>query len=534
MIVSSLLAVLISQAPAEETIVLVNDEPITASQLRSRAAATRAKGGGAQASPLVEDLINEALLAQEGYRLGLARDPEVVSQVQAETRRLAAKLLVEREISQAVELDDKLLLEMYHSTGDSARLEGVVVATEEQARAVFDRLKKGAKMADEARHSLDPNSAARGGDLGVLTRGGMAAALADAVFAAKAGELVGPVKQELGWVVARVVTLSPADPAGFEKRKADIRRFAESQARSQARYHYTQQLRKAAGVKLDEEFLRSTGIRLDATPKELDHVVVTAGGRKIRYAEVLEKTRELTGGRQGGHMTGPSVKMDLAWGLVEKALLEEAALKRGLGADPSVREAARVLERDRVIALYADRLRKGVPVPGSEEVEAWYRSHPGEFKIPAVRSCSHIVVANRGIADRVKQKLAAGEPFEELARAYSVDPDTAAKGGGMGPITDDHLAAIAKAESALAAAIRDAKPGKVSEPARSQMGWHLVRCGEVTPAGREPIEKVRAAIQTRIAQEKGDTAVRQRFEELRGRARISKNAAALERATRTN
>lgn len=62
-----------------------------------------------------------------------------------------------------------------------------------------------AKFGDLAKeYSQDPGSAQQGGDLGSFARGSMAKPFEDAVFAAKAGDLLPPVLSDFGWHVINV------------------------------------------------------------------------------------------------------------------------------------------------------------------------------------------------------------------------------------------------------------------------------------------------------------------------------------------
>jgi peptidyl-prolyl cis-trans isomerase D len=76
-------------------------------------------------------------------------------------------------------------------------------AAKARAQAIADRVRKAPKtFADVARkESQDPGSAPQGGDLGFFGRGSMVKAFEDAAFAAKKGEIVGPVASDFGFHV---------------------------------------------------------------------------------------------------------------------------------------------------------------------------------------------------------------------------------------------------------------------------------------------------------------------------------------------
>lgn len=70
--------------------------------------------------------------------------------------------------------------------------------------------------------SEDPGSAAQGGDLGSFGRGTMVKAFEDAAFAAKPGDIVGPVQSEFGWHVIKVTGAREETKRPFEDVKAQI------------------------------------------------------------------------------------------------------------------------------------------------------------------------------------------------------------------------------------------------------------------------------------------------------------------------
>jgi peptidyl-prolyl cis-trans isomerase D len=84
-------------------------------------------------------------------------------------------------------------------------------AAEAKAKEIAERVRKNpAAFAEVAKkESQDPGSAAQGGDLGFFTRGTMVKPFEEAAFAAKKGEIVGPVKSDFGWHVIRVTDIKP-------------------------------------------------------------------------------------------------------------------------------------------------------------------------------------------------------------------------------------------------------------------------------------------------------------------------------------
>lgn len=527
------ITLLFTIAAAEDPIVArVDGEQIRESQLRARVETARKSGGQAVPALLVEDLVNEALLAKEGYRQGLAKDPAVKPKAEAAAKRAAAELL-KKQIKETAQVDDKILSSLYHSQKDSAKLRLVVFTTEDDAKASLQRLRGGGKLADEAKRSVDRTSAATKGEMGTRTRGQLGELLAQAAFAAPLDEWTGPVKLDLGYGVIQVLSREIGDAAGFEKDKEGLRKFAKSRAEAEFLHHYSVQLRKESQAKVDEAFLDATGLRLEPLPGEEQRVIASVRGRQITFGDVLAEMGSLFRGREGGHMSGPGVKKEFAWSLVDRALMEEAAVKAGLLESAEAKAAWAQAEREAVIRLAAAKIRTGVPPPSRAEEEAWYKGHPEEFRVPARRQCSHILSRTQGEASKLRKKVEAGEPFEEVAKRFSLDESTQATGGSLGDLTDDQIAKLKGSDPGLGNALAATRPGALGGPVEGKLGWHLVKCGPATAAKVLPLDEVRGKVAKELAARAETEAVAGHLRELRTSSHVTVDRDAVGRVERS-
>lgn len=81
----------------------------------------------------------------------------------------------------------------------------ILVATQEEAQAVLDRLNAGEDFAALAQElSTDTGSGANGGDLGWFTPDMMVQPFSDAVVVMEPGTLAGPVQTQFGWHIIRL------------------------------------------------------------------------------------------------------------------------------------------------------------------------------------------------------------------------------------------------------------------------------------------------------------------------------------------
>src|SRR5688572_18436631 len=132
-------------------------------------------------------------------------------------------------------------------------------AAEAKAAAIADRVRKNPKSFAEVakKESQDPGSAVQGGDLGFFAPGAMVKPFSDAVFAAKKGDIVGPVASEFGYHVIMVTDVKPAKMRSLAeatpeieaqlKKAAASRAFAESAEQfSNLVYERSESLKPAA------------------------------------------------------------------------------------------------------------------------------------------------------------------------------------------------------------------------------------------------------------------------------------------------
>src|SRR5690606_27366314 len=81
-----------------------------------------------------------------------------------------------------------------------------------------------------------------------VARGEIAPQMEDALFAATAGEVVGPLASGQGWVVFRVVRLKASDVVSYEQAKEGIRNTLEAEAFAKAERELRSQLRSKAHI----------------------------------------------------------------------------------------------------------------------------------------------------------------------------------------------------------------------------------------------------------------------------------------------
>jgi peptidyl-prolyl cis-trans isomerase D len=105
-----------------------------------------------------------------------------------------------------------------------------------RAKGVAQIARSGADFAAlAAEHSDDPGSKDNGGDLGWFGRGQMVSEFENAVFAAKPGDIIGPIRSQFGFHIIKVEGFRPAHQQPFEEVEDQIRfRVLEDRAAAEA------------------------------------------------------------------------------------------------------------------------------------------------------------------------------------------------------------------------------------------------------------------------------------------------------------
>ena len=112
----------------------------------------------------------------------------------------------------------------------------------------------------------------------------------------------------------------------------------------------------------------------------------------------------------------------------------------------------------------------------------------------------HILVETEDQAKDVAAQLKKGANFEELANKMSKDPGS--KGGDLGYITKDQVVPeFGNAAFALA-------KGKVSEPVKSQFGWHVIKVEDKRERKPPPLEAVKEQIKAKLSQDAREAMVK--------------------------
>lgn len=132
---------------------------------------------------------------------------------------------------------------------------------EGEAVALLERLKTGEPFADIAAKHSDDMYRIKGGDLGWVHRGRLVPALEEAVWKAKPGDLVGPLRGDDGFHIALIGGRKPGRTMGFEEATPLIRKELGDQKLKAAEDRWYSDLRRKHPVVILDPALQEEASR---------------------------------------------------------------------------------------------------------------------------------------------------------------------------------------------------------------------------------------------------------------------------------
>jgi len=146
-----------------------------------------------------------------------------------------------------------------------------------------------------------------------------------------------------------------------------------------------------------------------------------------------------------------------------------------------------------------------------ETLKQQYQERKASFTTQPQWKARHILieVAQDAAADELEAaekkvqevlaKIKAGEAFEDLAKAYSDDIGSQKQGGDLGWFGPGRMV------KPFEDAVKALKVGEVSEPVKSQFGFHIIKLDDSKPEMVRPFAEVRSELAQEIQKEYADS-----------------------------
>ncbi|NOY52346.1 MAG: hypothetical protein GXP58_01855 [Deltaproteobacteria bacterium] len=244
-------------------------------------------------------------------------------------------------------------------------------------------------------------------------------------------------------------------------------------------------------------------------------VLVEVNGTPVTEGDV-EKRLESPRHRNEVHAPSKAEKQRVLQELIDETLLLQEAERRKMDKDATIKDRVKRYEKKLIIEKLQNSLRDSASRVGEEEIAAYYKTHRDQFNIPPMLKLRQIVVSDPVTAKNLYNKLNKDDgSFVEMARRYSVDAATKARGGLIG------LYRKGTGEKSFEDAVYGIKkPMQFAPVFQTQQGYHIVQLLERREGISRSLEQFKPIIQRRITVEKEKKLLKELLTKLKEKAKI--------------
>lgn len=216
------------------TAAVVNGEPIYISDVELEAVAQGRIEAGEAFGPdhteyqtVLEQLIDQRLLAQEAVRRGLDRSPQAQRRLETARERLLGNFLMENLVS--TEVTEAAIDKMYdeqvklQQLDDEVRIRHILVETQNAAEEVLRKARGGADFTTLAfENSKDTRTRLDGGSFGWVSPNEMIDPFPSVIADTPVGEISEPFESEQGWHILKVEERRTRPPKTKDEMRPEI------------------------------------------------------------------------------------------------------------------------------------------------------------------------------------------------------------------------------------------------------------------------------------------------------------------------
>lgn len=504
----------------------VNEEPITVGDLQDSFTASHQGHGAFLAGKgairaFLEKEVDKRLLLQEARRIGTDQEPDIQEARVALRRRRATEAFYKKQVDDKVDLSDSDIAAAYERHGLRFDTRHILVASREAAAAARTRVAAGEPFGEVARQVSLADSAAKGGDLGIVRWGVLNPVMEDRLWSMKKDEISEPFETDDGWNVLYVVERVEVERPKLEQVQAQIKaRLVQRKKERLTRTLHRKLLDRAHAVTRPSVLIEAAlaGAKVDPTDKT---ILAQAGGEQITLVEVLP-------------LIDPDGLRKVPEALRERRIgrfLETELARRVAGAEAVAKGYGDRRDFRREIdgatdAAVLDRFLGNVVLPKGDvddrAAEAYWAANPKEFTEPRAAKLHVLFFDTEDEANAAVAALRDGKDFRALARA-SKNPGVASAGGDLGWVSEGRLEPTLET---VAFSLRDGEIGT----AKIGDAWVVVRTEKMREPRLRPFAEVRDEAHERARRTRNQQTIKTWVGKLREASTVEVDDAAIDRA----
>ncbi|MBI5048684.1 MAG: peptidyl-prolyl cis-trans isomerase [Deltaproteobacteria bacterium] len=244
----------------DKPIAEVNGESIFGREVLSNLNVSKAQDEGAM-SGVLDRLILHKILDNEAMGRKYWNDDKIKAKIKKYREMQLIEQFKRKMIFPEVKVDEKDILKYYDANkekyreSDKVSLRMINVIDKEEAKALYDDLKKEADFSYPTRDkSTDPYKE-KNGDIGWVQINQLSGDIQKAVMEAKEGSILGPFPIEMGYIVLEVRDIEKGAYISLERVKSDINRIIGTEKFNAALSGYIKRLRETVPIDINQKEL---------------------------------------------------------------------------------------------------------------------------------------------------------------------------------------------------------------------------------------------------------------------------------------
>lgn len=227
-----------------------------------------------------------------------------------------------------------------------------------------------------------------------------------------------------------------------------------------------------------------------------DYVILEVGKHEITKSEIETIWNNLFPAGQGPafEKAEEPIRQKILRGAVSEYVLYDEALKAGIDEEQEIQDKLALLERKLIVRHFIDQ--KSNELVEEADIEKRYDELVKERRGKKEINARHILVKTEEKAKELKEKLEDGEEFALLAKQHSLDPGSKSRGGELGFFMKGKM--VPEFEEAAF----ELEEGEISEPVKSDFGWHIIQVVEKRSAQVPTLTEVKGDIKNQLIQDR--------------------------------
>lgn len=227
--------------------------------------------------------------------------------------------------------------------------------------------------------------------------------------------------------------------------------------------------------------------------KKDDYVVLKYKGGEMKRSELDKVWGSMFPGEDAPNYDSfdANVKAEILKNIARERLVLSKAESKGTQHTDAVKEQLEALKKQVVIQVYLKSILDDI-IP-EKDIKKEYNNLKDKFAGKEEVKASHILVENEDDAKAIYKELKDGADFAEVAKEKSIDTGSGAKGGDLGYFTKERMV------PEFSEAAFKADKGEVTEPVKSDFGWHIIKVEDKRAVQAPKYEEVKERIQQSLA-----------------------------------